>query len=228
MNPVKHNAITPNQTMVGLITLMALMWFTTEPCNFIGYLFTYVHELGHATAVWLLGGVVVSFNVYPDNSGEVFFTGAASSFPVLIVGYMSPLVFSLMLTYTSLTSNRFRAWSLLFAYWLMIPLVHVNGITVTILCASVMFFAMLSVASRRSQKIVGSIVGCLGIVDSTRSILHSLVQINHLRSDAFFITNSYGGTPEGWGKTWLVISVACVVYVGVLLYNELRRQSTDN
>lgn len=187
----------------------------------LGYLYTYIHELGHALAIWASMGEVTSFEVFQNNTGAVFYTDVHTSFFPIIAGYFTSLIISLLIIYLSIFSKNFSIWLVGLAMLLFAPYFLLKSFTLALFWIFSTFFFTFALANRGAQFLGGLIIGVIGVADSLGTIWYNLVQINYLRSDAFFISNVYGGEPQHWGTVWFISSVLCVLYAYIQIYKEL-------
>ncbi|MEM9630632.1 MAG: M50 family metallopeptidase [Pseudomonadota bacterium] len=206
------------QTLKGhwqliLITgLLFLLWNTPVVVP-LKILIVFLHELSHALATLLTGGSVVDLSLSPQQGGHVISRGG-NRFIVLSAGYLGSLLLGVVLLVVAVQTKMDRLVVGLFGVvTLLITVFYIRDVFPFIFC-SLTGLGMLAVArflDRRLNDLLLRVIGLASMIYVPYDIFDDTIRRSGARSDAFMLSEEFGGPTVFWGGLWLVLSIAVII-----------------
>ncbi|MBW3534847.1 MAG: M50 family metallopeptidase [Gemmatimonadetes bacterium] len=194
--------------LTGFAVYFGLIWFFwSSPAVYPLKIFVVLlHELSHAVAIWITGGVVEGITLDPAQGGVTYGRGG-NAFLGLSAGYLGSLLWGVVLVVAGY-GRRVPAAGVLAAtavVVLALTVVHVRGGFGLLFC--ILFGAFLLLAAWRLPDIWNRrILLVLGLTSCLYAILDiksDVLDRPHLPSDALLLARMTGVPTVVWGVLWI-------------------------
>ncbi|WP_428688505.1 M50 family metallopeptidase [Roseibium sp.] len=194
-----------------LITVIFLLW-TTPVVLPLKFMIVYLHELSHGLAALLTGGSIVEISLSPQQGGHAI-TRGGSRFLILSAGYVGSLVLGAGLLTIALRSEADRFVVGLFgAVTLLVTGLYIRDLFPLAFCTLTGggLLAMARYLGHGANDLTLRIIGLASLLYVPYDIFDDTIARSGERSDAFLLSEEFGGPVMFWGGLWLVLSLAVV------------------
>jgi hypothetical protein len=175
----------------------------------------FFHEMSHALATILTGGIVQEMAVTLLQGGHVLSTGG-SRFIILNAGYLGSLILGAIIYLLARHTRWDRTISaLLGLIILVISLFFVRnffGFFFGIASGLVLLW-LARYSSEKINDILLRVVGLTSMIYVPLDIFSDTISRSYLRSDARMLAEEFGGATILWGGIWIVLSVIVIYKV---------------
>ena len=170
-----------------------------------------LHELSHAIAVWLTGGVVNQITLDPYQGGATYFTGG-SEILALSAGYLGSLFWGALMFLTANQPRIRKDWvnSTIGLSVILLTIFFVrSGFGIAF---GIFFGAMMITVSRRIGELWNKrVLLALGLTSALYAILDikdDILDRPEIESDARMLAEATGiGNATMWGVLWISIAI---------------------
>ncbi|MES0881346.1 M50 family metallopeptidase [Roseibium sp. SCP14] len=198
--------------LIVITGLLFLLWNTPVVIP-LKILIVFLHELSHALATLLTGGSVVDLSLSPQQGGHVISRGG-NRFIVLSAGYLGSLLLGVVLLVIAVQTKMDRLAVALFGVvTLLITAFYIRDLFPFVFC-SVTGLGLLAAArylDRRINDLLLRVIGLASMIYVPYDIFDDTIRRSGVRSDAFMLSEEFGGPTLFWGGLWLVLSLAVIV-----------------
>ena len=195
-----------------LITgLVFLVWNTLAVLP-LKILVVFMHELSHGLAAILTGGSIenISLSVL---QGGLAITRGGSRFVILSSGYVGSLLIGMALFMIALRTDADRIVMGLFGVvTLVVTALYIRDLFPLVFCL-VTGLGMLAIARYLDHAIndmVLRVIGLTSLIYVPYDIFDDTIARSGIRSDAFMLSEEFGGPTMFWGGLWLVLSLVVI------------------
>jgi len=198
------------------ILLLAIIALWSTPVIYpLKLLVVFFHEMSHALATILTGGIVQEMAVTLLQGGHVLSTGG-SRFIILNAGYLGSLILGAIIYLLARHTRWDRTISaLLGLIILVISLFFVRnffGFFFGIASGLVLLW-LARYSSEKINDILLRVVGLTSMIYVPLDIFSDTISRSYLRSDARMLAEEFGGATILWGGIWIVLSVIVIYKV---------------
>ena len=170
-----------------------------------------LHELSHAIAVWMTGGVVNQITLDPYQGGATYFTGG-NEILALSAGYLGSLFWGALMFLTANQPRIRKDWvnSTIGLSVILLTIFFVrSGFGIAF---GIFFGAMMITVSRRIGELWNKrVLLALGLTSALYAILDikdDVLDRPEIRSDAWMLAETTGiGNATMWGALWIFIAI---------------------
>ncbi len=200
------------------ITLAVFVLWQTPLMLPLKILVVFMHELSHAIAAWITGGTVESISVSPRQGGLTV-TRGGNGFLLTSAGYIGSLLIGVLLFTAALRSRADRRMMAALGVVMLV----VTGLYMRELfamafgvAAGVAMLASARFLSSRVNDLTLRVIGLTSMVYVPFDIFDDTIARSGAGSDAYAMSQTYGGPVMFWGGLWLLLSL-------LVIWNSLRR-----
>lgn len=107
--------------LFGSILITLVSWWDHEYVKYIKHFVVFIHEISHAVAALLSGGVVEKISIYANEAGEtfIFSSNNAGAYPLIIsAGYLGPSIIGAVLMNRGFLGRNHK--TLIFSFGLLV------------------------------------------------------------------------------------------------------------
>ncbi len=195
-----------------LVTAILFLLWNTPVVLPLKYLIVYLHELSHGLAALLTGGSVVEISLSPEQGGHTI-TRGGWGFLILSAGYVGSLLLGVLLLTIALRSEADRFVTGFFgAVMLAVTALYIRDLFPLIFC-SLTGLALLAAArflGHDANDMVLRVIGLASLMYVPYDIFDDTIARSGARSDAFMLSEEYGGPTIFWGGVWLGLSLTVI------------------
>ena len=174
----------------------------------------FLHELSHALAAILTGGVVEDLSLSPAQGGHAV-TRGGNTFLIFSAGYVGSLLLGLILLLAALRTQADRlVVGLCGVITLAVTLLYVRDLFPLAFCTAT-GAALLAAARflpRDANDMILRVFGLTSMIYVPYDIYDDTIARSGLRSDAYMLAERFGGTAWLWGGVWLVLSLGVIFW----------------
>ena len=197
--------------LIAVTGLVFLLWNTPVVLP-LKLLVVFMHELSHGLAAVLTGGTIENISLSVQQGGHAI-TRGGNGFVILSSGYVGSLLIGTALLVIALRTQADRAVLGLFgAITLSVTALYIRDLFPLIFCA-VAGLGMLAIArylNRPVNDLVLRIIGLTSLIYVPYDIFDDTIARSGLRSDAYMLSEQFGGSTMLWGGLWLVLSLSVI------------------
>lgn len=198
--------------LLALIVLIFVLWPTPLVIP-LKILTVFLHELSHALATLLTGGMVESLTIDQNQGGAVWSRGG-NRFLILSAGYCGSLLIGVGLFIAAVRTRWDRpVLGLLGVVILLVTALYVRSlfafafgvVTGALMIAAARFF------SHRVSDLALRVIGLTSMIYVPYDIFSDTILRSQLQSDARMLAEEFAGPTLFWGGVWLVISLGVII-----------------
>ena len=198
------------------ILLLAIIALWSTPVIYpLKLLVVFFHEMSHALATILTGGIVQEMAVTLLQGGHVLSIGG-SRFIILNAGYLGSLILGAIIYLLARHTRWDRTISaLLGLIILVISLFFVRnffGFFFGVASGLVLLW-LARYSSEKINDILLRVVGLTSMIYVPLDIFSDTISRSYLRSDARMLAEEFGGATILWGGIWIALSVVVIYKV---------------
>lgn len=192
-------------------------------------LVVFLHEMGHATAVWMTCGEVLGIKV-EENQGGVTESRGGKMWVILPAGYLGSsfwgCFFIIMGSADHITAQIaaiMLAVALLGVLFCKAKNCLLRGLSIGFLVLITGLFALEIVYGFFALEYLLVLIGVMSGLYSIFDVYDDLIRRKELESDASKFAEQYGGSSRCWGVVWGIVSIAFLgagVYFSLLILGE--------
>ncbi len=200
------------------ITLAVFVLWQTPLMLPLKILVVFMHELSHAIAAWITGGSVESISVSPRQGGLTV-TRGGNGFLLTSAGYIGSLLIGVLLFTAALRSRADRQMmAVLGVVMLVVTGLYMREIFALAfgVAAGAAMLASARFLSARVNDLALRVIGLTSMVYVPFDIFDDTIARSGAESDAYAMSQTYGGPVMFWGGLWLLLSL-------LVIWNSLRR-----
>jgi membrane-associated protease RseP (regulator of RpoE activity) len=199
--------------LLALTTVVFALWQTPLVVP-LKILVVFLHEMSHALAAWLTGGSVEQISISAQQGGFAV-TRGGNLFAILSAGYLGSLILGAALLMLALRSTADRAvTAALGAIMLLVTLLYVRDLFAVVFCvgAGLVLLGMARFLGHAANDMALRVIGLTSLIYVPYDIFDDTIARATLRSDAYMLAASFGGTAMFWGGIWLVLSGVIILW----------------
>jgi len=197
--------------LIVITALVFLLW-TTPVVLPLKILVVFMHELSHGFAAIVTGGSVERISLSVLQGGHAI-TRGGNLFFIISAGYLGSLLIGMTLLVIALRTNADRAVLAIFgAVTLAVTALYIRDPFPIIFCA-VTGLVMLAIArflDRSVNDMVLRVIGLTSVIYVPYDIFDDTIARSGVRSDAYLLSEHFGGSTVFWGGLWLVLSLIVI------------------
>lgn len=205
------NILRGHWQLIVVTALVFLLWKTPVVLP-LKILVVFMHELSHGLAAILTGGTIERISLSILEGGHAI-TRGGSRFAILSAGYLGSLLIGMALLMIALRTRADRIVLGLFGgVTLAVTALYIRDPFPLVFC-SITGLAMLAVAfylDRPVNDMVLRIIGLTSVIYVPYDIFDDTIARSGLRSDAYMLSEQFGGPTMFWGGLWLVLSLVAI------------------
>lgn len=174
----------------------------------------FLHELSHGLAAVFTGGRIEGISLSAQQGGHAL-TRGGNGFVILSAGYVGSLVLGAGLLVVALRTHADRlVVGLCGVVMLAVTALYIRDLFPLVFCilAGGALLAVARFLPHDANDMVLRIIGLTSLMYVPYDIFDDTIARSGLRSDAFMLSEEYGGPTVFWGGLWLMISL-WVIYV---------------
>ena len=198
--------------LITVTGLVFLLWNTPVVLP-LKFLVVFMHELAHGLAVLLTGGSIENISLSAQQGGHAI-TRGGNSFVILSAGYVGSLLIGMALLVTALNTQADRAvLGFCGVIILAVTALYIRDWFPLIFC-TITGVSMLAIARYLDHTIndlMLRIIGLTSLIYVPYDIFDDTIARSGLRSDAYMLSEKFGGPTMLWGGLWLVLSITVII-----------------
>lgn len=195
------------------ITLLIFLAWNSPVVLPLKFLVVYMHELAHGLAAVFTGGSIVEISLSPQQGGFAI-TRGGSRFLILTAGYLGSILIGAALFLIALRTEADRLVMGLFGIiMLLVTVFYVRELFPLVFCSAT-GLAMIAAArflSRTINDMALRVIGLASVIYVPYDIFDDTIRRSGARSDAYMLSEEFGGPTMVWGALWLALSLAVIV-----------------
>jgi hypothetical protein len=199
--------------LLGLLVLIIVFW---EYRIFypLKLLVVFFHESSHALATLLTGGSVKELIINKEQGGHVISLGG-NQFIITSAGYIGSLLWGVLIYLLSVKTDYDKIIMIILAVFILV---------ITIFLSKSLFswiFGLLSgglmlLSARFLDTVYNDfllrLIGLTSMMYAPLDIYSDTISRSYLESDAYSLSQEFGGTTILWGSIWILISLIVIFY----------------
>ena len=198
--------------LITVTGLVFLLWNTPVVLP-LKFLVVFMHELAHGLAALLTGGSIENISLSAQQGGHAI-TRGGNSFVILSAGYVGSLLIGMALLVTALNTQADRAvLGFCGVIILAVTALYIRDWFPLIFC-TITGVSMLAIARYLDHTIndlMLRIIGLTSLIYVPYDIFDDTIARSGLRSDAYMLSEKFGGPTMLWGGLWLVLSITVII-----------------
>ena len=198
--------------LITVTGLVFLLWNTPVVLP-LKLLVVFMHELSHGLAALLTGGTIENISLSVMQGGHAI-TRGGNSFAILSAGYVGSLLIGMALLVTALRTQADRAVLALCGLTILaVTALYIRDWFPLIFCtvAGVCMLAIAQYLDHTINDLMLRIIGLTSLIYVPYDIFDDTIARSGLRSDAYMLSEQFGGPTMLWGGLWLVLSVSVII-----------------
>jgi len=197
--------------LIVITGLVFLLW-TTPVVLPLKILVVFMHELSHALAAVVTGGSVERISLSVLQGGHAV-TRGGNLFFIISAGYLGSLLIGITLLLIALRTNADRAVLAAFGVvTLLVTAFYIRDLFPLVFCAvtGLVMLAIVRYLDRSVNDMVLRVIGLTSLIYVPYDIFDDTIARTGLRSDAYLLSEHFGGSTVFWGSLWLVLSLLVI------------------
>lgn len=195
-----------------LITALVFLLWNTPLVLPLKILVVFLHELAHAFAALMTGGSVERISLSAQQGGYAA-TRGGNGFVIVSAGYVGSLLIGVTLLLIALRTDADRLVLGLFGFLcLLVAALYVRELFPFGFCivAGTGMLATAWFCDHRVSDMVLRVIGLTSAIYVPYDIFDDTIRRTGVRSDAYQLSEQFGGSPALWGGLWLVLSFGVI------------------
>ena len=199
--------------LLGLLSLIFLCW--DYPIFYpLKLLVVFFHESSHALATLLTGGSVKELVINDRQGGHVVSFGG-NRFIITSAGYLGSLLWGILIYMLSVKTDYDKLIMSILAGCILVITVLFSNSTFSLIfgfVSSVLMFLSAKFLDTGYNDFLLRIIGLTSMMYAPLDIYSDTISRSYLESDAYFMSQEFGGTTILWGSVWILISLISIFF----------------